>query len=384
MKSTLTLIAASSLLAAVAIAQPRPGYTITDLGAVGGTPGEPYIVTNNGLVAGSAASGVALHAVLWYRGVKIDIGLPGLKGPNSQALNVNESGQAVGQAETSAYDNEDFCAFNFYGFPSLTKCRPFVWQIGGMTMLPTLGGANGFANGINNRGEVVGISETGNNDPNPACPVAQFAPVIWKSGIPKPLETYAGDPDGIAAAINDNGQAVGASGTCSSINPATGLYLVEDHALLWERDGTVHDLGNLGGSGGLAGKHACALNNKGQVVGHSQLPNNTTFHGFLWTKEKGMRDLGTVAGAFDYASLALGVNNAGDIVGASLDANFHAIAALWADNGVAVDLNALIASNPGNLTLIQANSINSRGEITGLALTSSGEPHGFLAIPTHP
>jgi probable HAF family extracellular repeat protein len=96
-----------------------------------------------------------------------------------------------------------------------------------------------------------------------------------------------------------------------------------------------------------------------------------------------MRDLGTVAGAFSYASLALGINNAGDIVGASLDANFQAIAALWSENGVAVDLNSLIASNPANLTLIQANSINSRGEITGVGLTSSGEPHGFLATPTH-
>lgn len=384
MKSMLTSIAASSLLAALAVAQPRPAYTITDLGSVGPAPGEPYVVTNNGLIAGSAVSGAALHAVLWYRSVKIDIGVPGLGGPNSQALSVNEFGQTTGQAESSASNNEDFCAFNFYGFPSLTKCLPFLWQFGVMTMLPTLGGANGFGNGINNRGEVVGISETGRRDPNPACPVSQFAPVLWKNGAPNALETYAGDPDGIAAAINDEGQAVGASGRCSSLNPATGLYLVEDHALLWERDGSVHDLGNLGGSGGLAGNHACALNNKGQVVGHSELTNNTSFHGFLWTRQTGMRDLGAVQGTYNYASLALGINDAGYIVGASLDVNFNAVAALWTENGVAVDLNSLIASNPAGLTLVQANSINSRGEITGLALTSGGQPHGFLATPLHP
>jgi probable HAF family extracellular repeat protein len=382
MKSTLASIAASSLLAALAIAQPRQGYKITDLGAVGGPPAGPYVVASDGLLAGATASGATMHAALWYGSLKIDIGTPGLRGPNSLALSINEFGQAVGQAESSASDNEDFCAFNFYGFPSPRRCLPFVWQFGLMSKLPTLGGANGFANGINNRGEVVGLSETGKKDPNSACPVSQFAPVIWRNGAPNALETYAGDPDGIAAAINDKGQAVGASGTCSSLNPATGLYLVEDHALLWERDRSVHDLGNLGGSGGLAGNHACALNNEGLVVGHSELTNNTTFHGFLWTRETGMRDLGTVQGAFDYASLALGVNDAGYIVGASLDVNFNAVAALWAGNGVAVDLNSLIASNPGRLTLVQANSINSQGEITGLALTSSGEPHGFLATPT--
>src|SRR5262249_17397915 len=51
-------------------------------------------------------------------------------------------------------------------------------------------------------------------------------------------------------------------------------------------DGTPHDLGNLGGVGGIAGNHACALNNRGQAVGHSELANNATFHGFLWTEAR--------------------------------------------------------------------------------------------------
>jgi uncharacterized membrane protein len=40
----------------------------------------------------------------------------------------------------------------------------------------------------------------------------------------------------------------------------SGLYLGENHALLWER-GMVTDLGNLGGTGGIGGNHACAINN---------------------------------------------------------------------------------------------------------------------------
>ena len=46
MKSIVTLIAAASLLAAVAIAQPTPRYAVTDLGPVGGPPGQPYFITN--------------------------------------------------------------------------------------------------------------------------------------------------------------------------------------------------------------------------------------------------------------------------------------------------------------------------------------------------
>jgi hypothetical protein len=46
------------------------------------------------------------------------------------------------------------------------------------------------------------------------------------------------------------------------------------------------------------------------------------------------------------------------------------------------DLNTLIPAGSA-LLLIQACSIDSRGELMGLAVeTSAGELHGFLAIPT--
>jgi hypothetical protein len=45
MKSILNSIAAGSVLTALAIAQPSPRYTVTDLGPVGGAPGSPYFIT---------------------------------------------------------------------------------------------------------------------------------------------------------------------------------------------------------------------------------------------------------------------------------------------------------------------------------------------------
>lgn len=349
-------------------------YTILDLGAVG-PQGYPFVITNNGLIIGGAkVRDSALHAVLWY-GLKLDIGKPGLGGPNSQASGINETGQAVGEAQTLDNNDEDFCGFNQLGLKaSNTSCLPFLWENGATNALPTLGGANGVANMINNRGEAVGFAEK--NWQEKGCPVFQFKPVTWKDGNIHELPTYGDDPDGLAAFINGKGQVVGSSGTCGSFNPATYDYLVENHALLWERDGSVHDLGNLGGEGGLAGNHACALNNRGQVVGHSVLKNNSIFHGFLWTKEKGMQDLGTLAG--DGNSLALAINDRGTVVGASLAANLSTERAFVWEKGHMTDLNALVRSD---LYLLQANSVNDYGEIVGLAATESGEIHGFLAIP---
>src|ERR1022692_4416928 len=117
MKTILASIAASSLLATLAIAQPSPRYTVTDLGAGGNPPSQPYAITNNGLVSGAAtAANGGMHAVLWYRGLKMNMGTPGLGGPHSAAFGVNERGQTVGEAETADKNSEDFCGLNANGF----------------------------------------------------------------------------------------------------------------------------------------------------------------------------------------------------------------------------------------------------------------------------
>jgi uncharacterized membrane protein len=159
MRSILTSIAASSLLAAFAMAQPLR-YTVRDLGAVGGAPGQPFFITNNGLISGAAGMpDGTMHAVLWYQEWRGDFGPSAFGGPNSQAYVVNERAQVVGLAETSTSDpnGEDFCGFKSLGLPSRgTTCLPFLWQNGVTTPLPTLGGNNGTASWINDRGDVAG------------------------------------------------------------------------------------------------------------------------------------------------------------------------------------------------------------------------------------
>ena len=379
MKWILTLIAASSLLATLAIAQ-TPSYNVTDLGTVGPT-GLAYFITNNGLISGTATFSGTERSVLWYQGRRGDIGAPGLGGQNSASFSANEMGQAVGIAETSTKDpnGEDFCGFKALGLPSKgTTCLPFVWQYAVTIPLPTLGGNNGEANMINKHGTVAGFAE--NTKLDSACPAPQklqFKPVIWVNGEIQELPTSSGDREGVAEGINDNGQVVGASGTCAAFNPLTSLNLVPLHALLWET-GTVTDLGNLGGTGLGGGNIAYDINNQGHVVGQSNTRGNASVHAFLWTSRTGMQDLGTLPG--DANSAAISINDNGDLVGASLDAKFNPRAFLR-QNGTMTDLNTLIPTN-STLYLLLAYSINSSGQIVGLAVTSSGALHAFLATPT--
>jgi probable HAF family extracellular repeat protein len=344
--------------------QQPPGYTVTDIGTLGGTFGEANAVNNKGWVVGDATlpGNRVRHAFLWRKGLMKDLGTLG--GPNSIALfPLNERGEITGFSDTSTPDllGEDFC-----GFGTNLICLPFLWQHGMMTPLPTLGGNNGQALEVNNRGQVVGVAE--NTTLDATCvrttQTPQFKPVIWQKGEVRALPTFPSDPDGVANAINDKGDAVGQTGDCTSAF----------HAVLWH-NGTPTDLGSLGG----LQLNPLDINNRGQVVGVAFSPDGTTIVGFLW--ENGVAtDLGTIPP--DVFSVAIGINDKGQIVGDSCDEFFDCRAFLW-QNGTMTELNSLI-HDPNAPFLENANSINSRGQIAGKT-TVQGTPiaDAFLASPNH-
>lgn len=338
-------------------------YTVQDLGTLGGTFSEAGGINNDGMVEGfSTLPGDTVErAFLWQKRTgMIDLGTLG--GPNSDAsARPSEEGEVGGESDTSITDplGEDFC-----GYGTNLICLPFLWRHGVMIPLPTLGGNNGSANGINDRDEVVGTAENTTTDPT-CAPYPEIKPVIWRKGHVHELPTFRGDPDGVTLAINDRGEAVGVSGDCFHVL----------HALLW-RNGKAIDLGSLGGT---RNHYATDINNRGQVVGFSDLLGDTTRHAFLWQNGV-MTDLGTLSG--DIRSSGLGINSKGQVVGGSSDQNGNGRAYLW-QTGVMTDLNTLISPD-SPLYLIQSLTINDRGQIAGIALqVSTGETHAFLATPTN-
>ena len=370
-------------------ATPTIRYNITDLGTLGGGFSEAVSVNNRRMLSGSSTlPDGTTHAVLWQKGTIKDIGASGLNGPgtNSRAFDVNEMRQAVGPAETSTTDphGEDFCSFGTH-----LTCPSFVWQNGVMTPLRTLGGENNFVGSINNRGQAAGISETASLGSNCAAPfqVREFQAAVWGPGAGQiqELPALGGDSVGEALWINDLGQVVGASGSCA--NTFLLPLAAGPHAVIWQ-NGIPTDLGNLGGACtevcfdgvlGPYGNAALYINNLGQVVGLSATGIAASpFHAFLWTKQSGMQDLGTLPG--DAGSVGLGANVSGEVVGLSLDASGNPRAFLR-KNGVMTDLNTLIPADSPFLALFVADIINSSGEIAGFGLTNSFEVHGFLATP---
>src|SRR5215211_3543219 len=114
-----------------------------------------------------------------------------------------------------------------------------------ITDLGTLPGGDSFdsstASGINDRGQIVGQSDT---------PSFELHAFLWEDGKMSDLGTLPGGRSR-ALDINDLGQVVGSSHT------ASGAF----HAFLWEK-GKMSDLGTLPGGGFSTAE---AINNRGQV-----------------------------------------------------------------------------------------------------------------------
>lgn len=307
------------------------------------------------------------HAVINRDGLTIDLGTLGRPDRNSWMNwgGINDRGEAVGMAETDVPDpdGEDAC-----GFGTGQTCRPFLWQNDHMSALLTLGGNNGSASAINNRGQIVGTAET--TVPDSGCPPAKTSlPVLWENGKAQPLPTVGSDPDGLAVAINDLGQAVGYSGPCGRAT----------HAVLWEND-TAIPLPDLGFP---RSNFPTGINDLGQIVGRSRTPDGTSFLAVLWQNRE-ITNLGTLPG--DFASWASGINNRGQVVGSTLDSGFNWSHAFIWQNKVMTDLNTLFPAD-SNLFATMANKINERGQISGMATVCSGphagEIHAFLATPVN-
>jgi probable HAF family extracellular repeat protein len=373
------------VLACFSDAFAQTGYKVTDLGTAGSANEACAMSVNNEgwteIMSGNVEAGQNVdslfatllngRALIDVDGFKLDLGTLG--GPNSWMNwgEINDFGQIVGYSETNVPDpnGEDIC-----GFGTHLTCRPFLWQVFHMSALPTLGGDNGQASGINNRGQIVGFAENGIVDST--CPPGRTnnraqLPVLWErgdQGIYKALALPTGsDPDGDAFWINDRGEAVGDTGTCGGATT---------HAVSWENGTLSPPLPDFG-----TGSTAWGINNRGQMVGTVGSADGTTQYGALWQNGV-LTNLGLLPG--DFGGEASGINDRGQVVGSNWDSNFNwSHAFIWHDN-VMTDLNTLFPAS-SNLFAVMANKINERGQISGMAIVLSGPNtgniHAFLATP---
>jgi probable HAF family extracellular repeat protein len=379
-------LAASGLAALVSAAHAAAAsqYYVTVLGSLGGSVSSGNAITDFGWPLGNSnlAADTETHAALWIGARPFDLGTLG--GPNS-AVDWpvhNRQGVIAGFAETTAMMNENWSCSAFFPTADQHVCLGFVIRDGQMKALPTLGGTNGYASGVNELGEVVGWAETTLKDPTCTFPqVFQFEAVKYsRDDKPQVLVPLSGDQDSAATALNDAGDVVGISGQC---NNAVGA-LSAQHAIIWH-NGKPRLLPTFGGSGWNT---PTDINERGDIVGFANMPPDIAADGslefnpvaFIWTKEKGTQKILPLQG--DTNSIAYAINNRGQVVGQSFGGPEGARAFIW-ENGKATDLNALVSGDAA-VYLIYAEGIDDRGDITGQACTFVDNACVFPAAPSSP
>jgi probable HAF family extracellular repeat protein len=367
-------------------------YHVVKLPSLGGTQSRGMAINSQGWVAGwsNQADGTR-RAVLWKNGTITN--LQTLGGPSSAVpwIGLNDAGTVAGVSHTNREDplDEDW-ACELVGFlPQTTDliCGGFVWEGGPMRELPTLGGNHGFAAGINSAGHIVGWAETPVHDETcseQSAQKLQFRAVLWdpKDGSngkikARELRPYPGDATSAATAINDNGQAVGISGDCDQ---AVGRYSAK-HAVLWEKNGKVVEIPNLGGTTWHTGMD---INLAGDVVGFSNPDEpgdeigDFIARAFFWPYGGTIaKDLGTLEG--DAFSQAFAINAQRQVVGVSFGGAAGSRAFIWEGEKM-IDLNKLVDIEPD--VLQSAQDINDAGQITGRVRdAATGEVLAFIATP---
>lgn len=378
------------------------------------------------------------HAYRFKNGVKTDLGtLPG--GASSAAFWINSSGLIVGNSQNGELD---------LAVPGLPDLRAVVWKNGHITDLGTLGGSWSFAEAANDRGQVTGVALNGIPDPFSMlyqfnwclpfhiCPLngGQSRGFVWDvEGGMQDIGTLGG-PDAFPALINQHGQIAGFSYTDST--PDSNIGLPTLHPFLWEKEKGMKDLGSFGG---VLAASVNGLNERGEVVGGTDLPGDQQIHPFLWDGEKlidlvappfagnangeaswineagevvggaglpvlcpgspqaagevqhaflwkngVMTDLGTLAGILN--SEANFINSKSQIVGDAFACDFSVFTATLWEGGSIVDLNAVVSPDTP-LYLFMASFIDDQGQIAAFGSNPNGDIHAVLLIPcdeTHP
>jgi probable HAF family extracellular repeat protein len=261
------------------------------------------------------------------------------------AYGLNDSGQVVGISQSAG-----------------GATHGFRYSGGSMTDLGSLGGDT-FANAINGSGQIAGSAFSTTDGAYRAFRTTPGGSVNAAAALG--VFPASGGLDSVAYGINASGQTVGYAYTGTS-----------NHAFRTTAGGGIDaaaDLGTLGGDN----SYANGINTSGQVVGYSDttpdLNGNSFSHAFRTSAAGTMTDLGTLGGDNSYATA---INASGQVIGYSLlsDGSTHAFrtSANTPIDPLSDDLGTL-----GGL-FSYAYSINASGITVGYSDTPAGEQRAFV------
>jgi probable HAF family extracellular repeat protein len=313
----------------------RTTYTRTDLGSLGG-PSMAADINERGQVVGSYFVGEfgPFRAFLWSpRAGMVDLGTLG--GIESSASAINDRGHVVGTSETATGEQ-----------------HAFLWTpTTGMQDLGTLGGPVSFAGGLNNRDMVIGGSLGVNT------PIHTF---VWtRAGGMRDLgSSLCGYNQ--AEDINQGGQIVGERLRCGTFDQTVVFRITAQ--------GGLEDIAPppLAVSAGVR-----AVNARGQFVGSAMRGDFTSF-AYLFTPGRGYTEIPLLPGG-TFAS-AEDVSNDGTVVGAADGDDGLQHPFVWTRKTGTVDLGS-----PGGA----ASDVNERGTIVGSADVAPGVFHAVMWTPSH-
>lgn len=334
-------------------------YTFVDLGTFGGPdsiiPFIQHVLTSDGTVIGIAETNIpdpfapncaspnckVQNAFQWRNGKLSN--LHGLYPDGASSVQgINQRGVIVGDSQTGLVDP-------LSGLPEINAVR---WKYGEIENLGTLGGNSSSALAISNKGVITGFSETGSVDPSSGQAVTHA--FLLKNDVMHDLPTLGGVVS-FGQDVNDHAEVVGFSSTAN-----------ETHPVLW-RNGQIIDL-SLGGTVGGSG----AINDRGQAIGDSTLAGDAEDHAFFWSGQK-LYDLGTLGGTL---SLPTGLTQDGYVSGVATTTNdelLHAV--IWGNRRIK-DLGTV----PGD-ACSWAWGLNEKHQVVGISLPAPCDrsiAHAFL------